>query len=108
MDEKLTEASATGLPCAAAGRPEKSWTVCPGTIVLGSSGPLISRRIASGELSRTAPAAGSDESTVGPSPGEAQVGRGDRQLIAPGRPVEPAAGDHGREVEFPAPLMATK
>ena len=71
MVEKLTEASATGLAVPSpsiASVPEKSWTVCPGTIVLGSSGPLISRRIASGELSRTEPAAGSDERTVGPSP----------------------------------------
>ena len=65
--EKLTDASATGV-AGRRRRPKKSWTVCPGTMVLGSIGPLISRRIASGELSRTAPAAGSDERTVGPSP----------------------------------------
>ena len=71
MAEKFTEASAIGVPAPPPVVPagvKKSWTVWPATIVLGSSGPLISKRIASGELSRTAPGAGSDETTVGPSP----------------------------------------
>ena len=87
----------------------ESWTVCPGMMVPGSIGPLISTRMASGELSRTVPAAGSDASIVGAvirrAPGRSRRPSAHSLPVAPSNPLPAITGENA---VFPAPLMATK